>query len=168
MMILVKKWGWITVVVLLLSLVMAQIYLAGLRYEKLEYLRVVDGDTFWVVNKRDGSEWKVRLRGVDAPDTKECYFKEASEILNKELVEKQIVYERFGYDSYGRILAKVFADGKNIEEILVAKGAAVAYDATNVHDKLKPSKEYFESLKIIEEKAKKEKQGMWGSACVRI
>ncbi|HAN22442.1 TPA: hypothetical protein DCP77_01470 [Candidatus Collierbacteria bacterium] len=66
------------------------------------------------------------------------------------------------------MLAKVYVDGKNIEEILVATGAAVAYDAKEVHDDLKPSKEYFESLKRIEEKAKNERLGVWSKACVRM
>lgn len=139
----------------------------GLRFEKLSFARVVDGDTFWVTNLRDGSKWKVRLWGVDAPDTKECYFDEATEILEKELVGKKLRFERFGYDDYGRILAKVFVGGESIEEILVATGAAVAYDAKDVHDNLRPSAEYVESLKIIEERAKGEKLGMWSEECLR-
>lgn len=163
-----KKLGWVIIGIFLAGLILAQIFLAGLRFEKLVFKRIVDGDTFWVINIRDGSEWKVRLWGVDAPDTKECYFDEATKILEKELSNKKLTYERLGYDDYGRILAKVYVDGKSIEEILVATGAAVAYDAKEIHDDLKPSKEYYESLKRIEEKAKNEKLGMWSKACVRI
>lgn len=147
---------------------MAQVFLAGLRFEKITYNRVVDGDTFWVTNFRDGSEWKVRLWGVDAPDTKECYFDEATKILEQELTTKKITFDRKGYDGYGRILARVYVDGESVEELLVATGAAVAYDASEVHDDLRPSKEYFDRLKKLEEKAKNEKLGMWSKACVRI
>jgi micrococcal nuclease len=163
-----KKWGGIIIGILILLVVLAQVFLAGLRFEKLVFKRIVDGDTFWVTNLRDGSEWKVRLWGVNAPDTKECYFKEASGILEKELVGKELSFEKYGRDDYGRILAKVFVDGKNIEEVLVATGAAVAYDAKDVHDELRPSKEYVDSLKKIEEKAKNEKLGVWSGACARI
>lgn len=163
-----KKWGGIIIGILIIFVVLAQVFLAGLRYEKLDYLRIVDGDTFWVVNRRDGSEWKVRLWGVNAPDTKDCYFKEASGILERELVGKEIEYERFGYDGYGRILAKVFVDGNNIEEIMVATGAAKVYDAIEIHDEMRPSKEYVDSLKKIEEKAKNGKYGVWSVACVRM
>jgi len=149
-----------------MTVILLQVFLAGLRYEKLEYLRVVDGDTFWVVSRRDGSEWSVRLWGVDAPNTKECYFDEATEVLERELVGKKITYERFGYDGFGRILAKVYVNGVNLEEILVATGAAVAFDAKDVHDDLKPSAEYFESLKKIEEKAKQDGMGMWSENCL--
>ncbi len=151
---------------LLILLVLAQVFLAGLRFEKLVFSRVVDGDTFWVTNLRDGSEWKVRLWGVNSPDTKECYFKEASAVLEKELMGKDLRFEKFGRDDYGRILAKVFVNGENIEEKLVATGAAVAYDAKDVHDELRPSKEYVESLKKIEEKAKSEKLGVWSMSCL--
>jgi len=163
-----KKLGWVMIGIFLAILVLAQIFLAGLRYEKLVFNKIVDGDTFWVTNLRDGSEWKVRLWGVDAPDSKECYFDEATKVLEKELRDKKLTYERQGYDDYGRILAKVYVEGKNIEEILVATGAAVAYDAKEVHDDLKPSKEYYESLKRLEEKAKNERLGVWSKACVRM
>jgi micrococcal nuclease len=107
----------------------------------------------------------VRLWGVNAPDQGKCYFDEATKILEQELTSSIVTYDRQGYDGYGRILAKVYVNGVSVEELLVAMGAAVAYDAEEVHDDLKPSKEYFESLKIIEEKAKREKLGMWSEVC---
>ena len=161
-----KKWGGIIIGVLIILLVLAQVFLAGLRYEKLSFNRIVDGDTFWVTNLRDGSEWKVRLWGVNAPDQGKCYFDEATKILEKELAGKNLSFEKFGRDDYGRILAKVYADGVNVEEILVATGAAVAYDAKDVHDELRPSKEYVDSLKKIEDKAKSESLGMWSKKCL--
>lgn len=163
-----KKWGFKIIIFCLLTVVMAQVFLAGLRFEKLEYVRTIDGDTFVVNNLRDGQEWRVRLWGIDAPDEKKCYYKEAKIILEQELTGKKITYERYGYDGYGRILAKVFVDGKNIDEVMVATGAAVAYDAFEVHDKLKPSAEYVASMKTIEETAKKAKFGVWSSVCARI
>ena len=163
------KKGLLTLIIVgLLAVIMAQVFLAGLRYEKLDYRRVIDGDTFVVVNLRDGQEWRVRLMGVNAPDEKKCYYKEATEILRRELTGKKIVYERFGYDGFGRILAKVYVDGISLEEKLVATGAAFVYDAVDVHDNVKPSKEYINSLKVIEFEAKNKKLGIWSSVCDRI
>lgn len=139
----------------------------GIKYEKFDYERVVDGDTFWVINRRDGSEWKVRLWGVDAPDEKKCYFNEATKILENALAGEDIVMERHGYDGFGRILAKVYVNGKNLEETLVATGAAMVYEAADVHDELKPSAEYIESLRKIEEVARKNKVGVWSAECFR-
>jgi endonuclease YncB( thermonuclease family) len=163
-----KRWIWVIIGIGLGVAILAQMFLVGLKYEKLDFLRVVDGDTFWVKNLRDDSEWKVRLWAVNAPDTKECYFDESTKILEKELVGKKLIFERHGYDGFGRILAKVSVDGRNLEEILVATGAAEVYDAAGVHDELKPSVEYVQSLKKIEEKAKNENLGMWSETCVRM
>lgn len=160
-----KKWGWRLIGLFLIVLVLSQVFMVGLKFEKIVFNRMIDGDTFWVTNLRDGSEWRVRLWGVNAPDQGKCYFNEATEILEKKLMTKNVRYERLGYDGYGRILAKVFVDGVNVEEILVATGAATAYDAFTVHDKLKPSPEYVANLKKLEEKAKNEKLGMWSGAC---
>ena len=153
---------------LLIILVISQVFLAGSKFEKLVFNRIVDGDTFWVKNLRDGSELRVRLWGVDAPDMGKCYFDEATAILQKELTTKKVVYDRQGYDGYGRILAKVYVDGVNVEEILVATGAAIAYDAFTVHDKLKPTTEYVQNLKKLEDKAKNDGLGMWSVACARM
>jgi len=161
-----KKWGGILIILCLLGLVLAQVFLAGVRFEKLVYLRAVDGDTFWVRNLRDGSEWKVRLWGVDAPEPKECYFEEAKERLDLELSGKKVAYERYGYDGYGRILAKVTVNDRELEEILVAAGMAKVFDAAAVHDELKPEALYLTNLKIWEEKAKAEKLGVWSTMCL--
>ena len=160
-----KKWGWRVIRLFLVVLVLSQVFLVGLKFEKLVFNRIVDGDTFWVTNLRDGSEWKVRLWGVNAPDVGKCYFDEATKILEQELTNSIVTYDRQGYYGYGRILAKVYVDGVSLEELLVATGAATAYDASDVHDDLKPSTEYFDSLKRLEEKAKSERVGMWSGVC---
>jgi len=82
--------------IFLAGLIFAQVFLAGLRFEKLVFKRIVDGDTFWVTNFRDGSEWKVRLWGVDSPDQGKCYFDEATKILEQELTTKKITFDRKG------------------------------------------------------------------------
>lgn len=163
-----KKLGWRIVGLFLIALVLSQVFLAGLKFEKLVFNRIVDGDTFWVTNLRDGSEWKVRLWGVNAPGEGKCYFDESIKILESELTSKKVTFDRKGYDGFGRILAVVYVDGVSVEEYLVATGAAIAYDAKEVHDDLKPSKEYFENLKRIEEKAKNEKLGVWSADCARM
>jgi endonuclease YncB( thermonuclease family) len=162
-----KKWGLWIIGVCFLIVILAQVFLAGVRYEKLDFVRVVDGDTFVVVNRRDGQEWKVRLWGVDAPDAKKCFYKEAGEVLEREIKGKRLTYERFGYDGYGRILARVYVDGHDLEEILVMEGAAVAYKAEEVHTDLKPDATYVARLKKIEEMAKVKMVGIWSKECVK-
>ena len=165
MMVLVKKLGWVIVGFLLFGVVLAQMFLAGLRYERLVYLRVVDGDTFWVRNTRDGSEWKVRLWAVDAPELGKCYGKQAKLVLEKQLESTKLTFERYGFDGYGRILAKVFVGEVDLQERLIRLGAVKADNSQKVHDDLKPAKAYFERLKVIEDAARKEGVGLWSGKC---
>ncbi len=148
-----------------LVLCFASGFWVGLRYEKLDFVRVIDGDTFVVKNRRDGQEWRVRLWGVNAPDSKECFFDIATEVLRDELMGKKITYQRYGYDGYGRILAEVFVDGKSLEEKLVERGVVKVYEAAEVHDGLKPSEEFVKNLMRIEGYAKEKKVGVWSGEC---
>lgn len=76
--------------------------------------RVVDGDTIEV--KIDGEKFKVRLIGVDTPETKhprkpiEPYGKEASEYTKKKLEGKKVYLEKdvSDTDRYGRLLRYVW------------------------------------------------------------
>ena len=162
-----KKGIWILVGVLGAIVVLTQVFLVGVKYEKLNFDRVVDGDTFWVKDFRDGSEWKVRLWGVDAPTEGECYFDESTKLLEEKIQGKKLTFVRKGYDGFGRILAKVYVDGDSLEEILLEAGAAKVYDANKVHDDLKPSAGYIQRLKKVEEKAKNESVGVWSEECFK-
>lgn len=93
--------------------------------------RVVDGDT--IVVKVDGKKEKVRMIGVDTPESvhpdesKNTEFgKEVSNFTKKKLEGKYVrletdVQER---DKYGRILAYVYLDNKMFNKTLLEKGYA--------------------------------------------
>ena len=162
-----KKWMWVLLGVGITILLMSTVFMVGVKYEKLNFDRVVDGDTFWVKDFRDGSEWKVRLWGVDAPTEGECYFDESTKLLEEKIQGKKLTFVRKGYDGFGRILAKVYVDGDSLEEILLEAGAAKVYDANKVHDDLKPSAGYIQRLKKVEEKAKNESVGVWSEECFK-
>jgi micrococcal nuclease len=125
--------------------------------------RVVDGDTFWI---DDGSEKgvKVRLIGVDAPEsrntgTKEiAYFgKEASDYLTKIIGGKKVrlEYDVGRFDKYGRTLAYVYLkDGTFVNAKLVKDGYA------NVMT-VPPNVKYADTFLKLERKARNQKRGMW-------
>lgn len=125
--------------------------------------KVVDGDTFWI---DDGSEKgvKVRLIGVDAPEsrnagTKEiAYFgKEASDYLTKLIGGKKVrlEYDAGHFDKYGRTLAYVYLqDGTFINAKLVRDGYA------NVMT-IPPNVKYADTFLKMERKARNQKRGMW-------
>jgi micrococcal nuclease len=94
--------------------------------------RVIDGDT--IVADADTT---VRLIGINAPERDECYGAESGDAL-RGLVHGHAVslgFDTERYDSYGRLLAYVYADGTFVNLALVAEGLAVAgaYPPNTLH-----------------------------------
>ena len=98
--------------------------------EKVHVDRVVDGDTF-VAKKSNGEQIKVRLIGVDTPETVkpntpvQPYGKEASNYSKQHLNNKDVYleYDKEKEDRYGRTLAYVWLDKNTMyNEELVKKG----------------------------------------------
>jgi len=95
-------------------------------------VRVVDGDT--IVARVDGVEEKVRLIGIDTPETKkedspvECFGPEASAYTESLLPEGMAVHlERDveARDRYGRLLAYIYlTDGTFVNLAIVREGFA--------------------------------------------
>ena len=93
-------------------------------YEEALVIRIIDGDTLEIESGE-----KVRLLGIDAPEKGERYSSEAGIFLEKMVLNKTVVLE-FGsekYDRYGRILAYLYVDRKNINIELVKNGLANVY-----------------------------------------
>jgi len=124
--------------------------------------RVIDGDTIEV--DKDGESVRVRLIGVDTPETVDpdepvgCYGPEASDYVKNELYDKFVKIEidpsQDKYDIYNRLLAYVFTDTVNFNKELIEKGYAREY----TYDK--PYK-YQDEFKEAEKKARKEELGLW-------
>lgn len=115
--------------------------------------RVVDGDTVVLEN---GSI--VRYVGITSPETNEPFEKESTD-ENKKLVEGKTVtleYDNYKGDKFGRILAYLFIDGKNISVELARKGLAQVV----IYQHKKPWV-YQEELLKAQEEAKKNKRGIW-------
>lgn len=172
LLIMARKWrlrdNWVKIVVV--SIVILCLYIGfewGKGWERYKYVRVVDGDTIVVQNLRNGEETRMRLIGIDAPEVKSCFFDESTAILKKNLEGRRITYKIYGHDGFGRILAIVYADNVDVSQILVSNGAVAAYDARDVHDKIKPEVGYFTYLLRIEQDAKAKKMGIWSDLCLK-
>lgn len=100
-----------------------------------EVTRVIDGDTIQI--RYNGALKKVRLTGIDTPETKhpkkrvQCFGKEASSKM-KELVggktvrlEKDTIGDEV--DKYNRLLRHIYADGVLINAEMIKQGYAYAY-----------------------------------------
>lgn len=131
------------------------------KIKDLSVKRVVDGDT--VVLEKNGYEYKVRLIGVDTPESvhldKNKNTKEgkiASDFTKERLTGKKvdIEFDVKPQDKYGRYLVYLYVDGISYNEVLLEEGMArVMMISPNVKNK--------ELYAQIEKRAKDKKIGIW-------
>lgn len=112
--------------------------------------RVSDGDTLVVTV--GGREIKVRLSGIDSPESDQEFGREAKAALENTLSEHRVILKTEGEDQYGRTLARAFTpDGAFINLRLVETGFAwVRRDFTNDPE-----------LIAAEARARAERLGLW-------
>lgn len=92
--------------------------ISGRRAPTSQPIYTIDGDTL-----RMGPE-RIRLRGIDTPELTEPRGPEARQRLEQLLKEGPIRIVPRGQDVYGRTVADVFVNGKNVAEILKMEGFA--------------------------------------------
>ena len=104
--------------------------------ERFEIVSVIDGDTVRVRDGR-GRVKKIRYEGIDCPEDGGKRFPSdplarRATAANARMVKGKTVEARFGerrFDSYGRLLGFVFADGKNAGLELARAGLATVFEA---------------------------------------
>ena len=90
---------------------------------------VIDGDTLAMAGER------IRVLGIDAPETREarCERERAAGYMTKARVADLLRFGRFvdidrqGHDQYGRTLARIILDGRDLGEQLVREKLALPY-----------------------------------------
>ena len=123
-------------------------------------IRVYDGDTLKAVG--NGVEIKVRLVGIDAPETSKKKYKpgqpfsqKARKYLSKLVLKRNVKIRSYGIDQYDRTLAEIFANGKNVNIEMLKAGLAEVYRG-------KPAEGLALDLyRKAESKAKKANIGIW-------
>jgi micrococcal nuclease len=97
----------------------------------VELVRVIDGDSLEV--SADGEEIEVRLIGINAPerftlgDDESCAGDQARAVLEEALsTAGELRLDGSETDRYGRLLARVEADGASVNQSLVEAGWALA------------------------------------------
>ncbi|MBS3151757.1 thermonuclease family protein [Candidatus Woesearchaeota archaeon] len=120
-------------------------------------VKVVDGDT---LDLNDGS--RIRMSGINTPETGECYYKEAKEKLAGLVLNKEVHLERdrSDKDKYGRLLRYIYLNESG-NEILV-NAVLVKGGYARVYDKYKSDTKRYGELKKVEEKAVENRLGVWG------
>jgi micrococcal nuclease len=131
--------------------------------------RVVDGDTLLAWTPGAPEPVRVRIIGVDTPETVKpdtpvrCYGPQAS-TFTKHLLPAgaviRVAHEPGGdTDKFGRQLWDVWLpDGRFLESVLAAAGAARAYPYP-------PQIEYADLLAQLAAQARASRRGLWGPPC---
>lgn len=128
-------------------------------------VKVSDGDTINVDD--NGTRVKVRLYGIDAPETQKVNYRtgrvnkpgqpagnEAWEALNKKIHRKRVQIKVIDVDRYKRLVSLVLLGNRDINREMVAEGWAWAY---RQHLDRTYASEYISA----EEQARARRLGLW-------
>ena len=139
-----------------LFLLVPVISLAG----QFKVMRVYDGDTLKA--KGHGIEFKVRLVGIDAPETSrkkhqegQPYSQQSKKFLTSMVLDKVVFIKGYGLDRYNRILGEVSMSGKNVNLEMLKAGLAEVYRGKA------PKKFDHLTYTLTESEAKEAGVGMW-------
>ncbi|KAJ4775821.1 Ca(2+)-dependent nuclease family protein [Rhynchospora pubera] len=96
-------------------------------------------------------KYRIRLRGIDAPESAMPYGKEAKEELVKLIKGKKLKIYVYGDDRYGRCVGDVYCGRIFIQEHMLKKGFAWHYTAYDQRPE----------LEMWEKEARMERVGLW-------
>ena len=95
---------------------------------EFKVLSVGDGDTIRVTTPNGTNKTTVRLACIDAPETSQVLGIDARQALQAELpIGTEVGLRPKATDRYGRTVAEVLRGNTNINQALVAAGAAFVY-----------------------------------------
>lgn len=114
-------------------------------------VRVSDGDTITVLDATK-IQHRIRLYGIDAPESKQAFGRKSREYLSMLVASKNVRVEYKEYDRYNRILGKVYVGKTYVNFEMVAAGLAWHYAA------FAPNENTFA---LAEQRARSEKIGLW-------
>jgi len=119
-------------------------------------VKVSDGDTLNVQKVENGKfvgeVMKIRMFGIDAPEKTQDYGIESKQALEKLVNGKTLEIEEKNRDRYGRTVAVVYVNGKNVNEEMVKNGNAWWYQEYDKKDT---------KMQAYQENAKKNKLGLF-------
>ena len=113
-------------------------------------VKVMDGDTVEVLVER--TPVKVRLQGIDSPESHQAFGQKAKQYALELMAGKDVRVEVQGQDRYGRTLGEVFlSDGHSANQMLVGAGYAWWY------------RKYSQDRRLgtLEAEARAARRGLW-------
>jgi len=112
---------------------------------------IADGDTLTLLLP-DHTQKRVRLAGIDAPESKQPYGQKSRQALAEMVFGKDVAVRVVDTDRYGRWVADVYAGAGHVNAEMVRGGYAWVY------------REFARDPKLFaaEEEARSARRGIWG------
>jgi endonuclease YncB( thermonuclease family) len=118
-------------------------------------IAVLDGDTVLVQRgARSSQPVKVRLDGIDAPEKEQPYGMASRQSLSELVWKKQVQVGTQAVDDYGRMIAHLTVDGRNVNEEQIRRGMAWEYSRHHGN----------KAYAALESGARQARLGLWSQA----
>ena len=113
---------------LVISLWLILLYPCGVTAETLigKVVRITDGDTLVILDATQ-SQHKIRLAGIDAPESRQPFGQKSKERLSQSVAGQQVAVDWSKRDRYERIIGKIIYDGKDVNLAQIRAGLAWWY-----------------------------------------
>ncbi len=119
-------------------------------------VRIIDGDTY--VLRKENKDFTVRLKNVDAPESKQAFGFLSGIYVSQLILGKVVLYDSIGNDLYGRVLADIWLNNQRLDSTLIRNGLAWNYQQYSNDTLLK-------SMMVL---AINEKKGLWKCGMVGV
>ena len=86
---------------------------------------IADGDTVTVLVNQE--QIKVRLEGIDAPESRQSFGTRSKQALSEMVFGEKVTVGKTGADRYGRTLGMIVVDGVDVNAKMVENGWAWHY-----------------------------------------
>ena len=117
---------------------------------RAKVIGVLDGDTIEVL--KDKAPVRIRLYGIDCPEHDQDFGTRAKQFTSDKVFGKTVEVVPVEKDRYARQVAKIYIDGKYLNQMIVAEGFAWWYKRYAPKDI---------DLKDAENEARSSKKGLW-------
>ncbi len=117
---------------------------------RAKVIGVLDGDTIEVL--KDKAPVRIRLYGIDCPEHDQDFGTRARQFTSDKVFGKTVEVVPIEKDRYERLVAKIYIDGKYLNQMIVAEGFAWWYKRYAPND---------DDLRKAENDARAAKIGLW-------
>jgi micrococcal nuclease len=155
-------WGWSRrfTLSIIVCLIVWVIQGSGACYAEAEafnarVIRIIDGDTLEI--QKGMKLRRVRIWGIDTPEWDQPYASQACGFTRRLLEGCDVLVLPIDVDSFGRLVAMIMVNGRNVSEELVRSGLAWVH----IYYCKKP---ICDDWRTLQERAKFQHLGLWGDA----